>query len=386
MMPIATMRLRGAGAGGAPTSDSLLHLHFDGYQGSPTALDSSGNGRTVTLMGRTCISTAQVLLDGAAAYFVGTTPASNHCKVNYFSALSTGSGDFTYRFKMRRKTGAPSNGGLFSRRNSAVYCPIELQCAGTSVVVLVGNSGLTGFAHTHDFSVSLAADTTYDMELEKSGTTLRLKVDGVGSGNPLTSFTGIPTSTDDLYIGAGGDGSFKGWIEEFEFFDYALHGGANFTPPTAPTAGTADPLTLPGATGSHYYWRFKSTQGGYLSIKEIEFRATATGSTTIDQTNTGGTPICDSNYPGLPASAAFNGSFTTADRWASNASNPAWLGYTKGSPFACKELALGDGGSGQDAQFGTVDYSDDGSAWTTYVVIPEVASWTSNTFQCFAVP
>lgn len=144
--------------------------------------------------------------------------------------------------------------------------------------------------------------------------------------------------------------------------------------------------------GPHAYWRAKNPTDGYFGTLEIEFRTTATGNTAVSATNTGGTPISGGYYnrggEDLNPGNAFNGSFS-APRFSSDATvnaGVAWVGYHFASPVLLAEMALVGSGSGQDFSGAvTIDYSDDGSAWTTAKTL-SVSGLSASAFTCYAVP
>lgn len=99
----------------------------------------------------------------------------------------------------------------------------------------------------------------------------------------------------------------------------------------------------------------------------MQIRATVGGA---DTTNIVGAAIQDSNYPGLPASQAFDDNINTL--WACNGTGTAsWLGWdygaTSGNWVDAAQFALttrNDGSWGQNANSISFQYSDDGSTWT----------------------
>jgi hypothetical protein len=133
---------------------------------------------------------------------------------------------------------------------------------------------------------------------------------------------------------------------------------------------------------SYRYWRVKATtmhgsSGGYCACQELRFLIDWDG----PQAATGGTAISDSAYPGLPASAAFDGSEAL---WASNGTGTAsYIGYDFGSAVEIKEVWYTPRGDGSYLQIFTaadIEGSSDGSSWTP-VVSWTPAAWTQGGTQ-----
>jgi hypothetical protein len=137
---------------------------------------------------------------------------------------------------------------------------------------------------------------------------------------------------------------------------------------------------------AHSYWRVVSlgnTFGTYTELAEVVFASTVGGATLC----TGGTPLCSGIVPGFPASYAFDGVPTTV--WADYGAT-GWIGYHFASavdPVEVRLTARIDGSGDWNAAPSSlrVDYSDDGTTWTsagTYTA----SAWSAGQTQTFAVP
>jgi len=128
---------------------------------------------------------------------------------------------------------------------------------------------------------------------------------------------------------------------------------------------------------AHAYWRIKyvtAQNGGASVIAEVEFRGTSGGSTLT----TGGTAIGDSDQSGFEFAKAFDAN-NDATQWFSNSvGSNSWIGYHFSSPVDVVEVALYAHGVYGPSSF-NVDYSDDGSSWTTlwFVSSTDAAAWIS---------
>jgi hypothetical protein len=118
---------------------------------------------------------------------------------------------------------------------------------------------------------------------------------------------------------------------------------------------------------AHSYWRINVTanQGGTngTAIDALEFRATVGGA---DQAfGSGGTPTASTTFSTFVAANAFDNTGGTV--WsASSAAVPQWLRYQFPAPVDVLEIAItvNSSGDGQPKNF-DVQYSDDGTNWTT---------------------
>jgi hypothetical protein len=133
---------------------------------------------------------------------------------------------------------------------------------------------------------------------------------------------------------------------------------------------------------SYRYWRVKATtmhgsSGGFCACQELRMLTDWDGPNA-----SGGTPISDSAYPGLPASAAFDG---TNAQWASNGTGTAsYIGYDFGSAVELKEVwytPRGDSSYQQIFTVADIDGSSDGSSWTTVVSGWTPATWVQGHTQ-----
>lgn len=144
-----------------------------------------------------------------------------------------------------------------------------------------------------------------------------------------------------------------------------------------------------GGGDTHLFWRLNisaAQSGGYVSIAEIEFRATPGGA---DQA-TGGTPSASSSYnPAYTAAAAFDGN--PGSEWASGNGFPHWIRYEFASAVEVQQVAV----QATDAAYGgpnerpldfAIEYSDDGSAWTVARTVTGQTGWTDSEIRLFSVP
>ena len=137
---------------------------------------------------------------------------------------------------------------------------------------------------------------------------------------------------------------------------------------------------------AHAYWRINITAiqspGPYFTeVCELQFREEAG----TPQQATGGSPVFSSQYAtsgNLSASAAFDGNATSTNWLTPGASGPAYIGYHFATSKDIKEVALTACNTGDPNSRSwyapknfTIDFSDDGSAWTTIATVTNQTNW-----------
>jgi len=214
---------------GPPTSTdpdfasvSLL-LHMDGSNGSTTFTDSSSNAFTVTPFGNAQISTTDpkfgtgaLTLDGSGDYL---TLAVN-------SAFQFGTGDFTVECWVFPNN-ASANAGLFQIGTNNTAGSLSVNTFnGQWRVTDVGTGGAD--------MTSVTAGAWQHLAVTRSGTSVRMFINGVQAGSTLTWSTNF--SQNQLNIGFYFSTSFaiNARIDEFRVTKGVARYTANFTPPTAP--------------------------------------------------------------------------------------------------------------------------------------------------------
>ena len=135
------------------------------------------------------------------------------------------------------------------------------------------------------------------------------------------------------------------------------------------------------AAGAHRYWRLyiTSTAAVYISMAEIELRSAA-GGTDLTGSGTASASAWETDVAGLTPDKAVDDS--TATKWATYpATYPQWWSYDFGSgaAHAIIELRITPRQDGSHAETPTdflVQYSDNGSTWTTQRIITGL-TWTA---------
>jgi hypothetical protein len=210
------------------STNSLL-LHMDGTNGSTTFTDSSQNLLSVTANGNAVISSTQSKFGGASGFFDGTG--------DYLSIANTTatdlSADFTVEAWINVSSFATAN-VIAGKWGSTQRCWLFSILSATSISFSTGSNGTFSLTTTKTTPVTLQVNTWYHVAACRSGTSLRLFVDGVQASTTATDSANC-TGTQVTAIGINGDGNisgFFGYIDELRICKLARY-VANFTPPTS---------------------------------------------------------------------------------------------------------------------------------------------------------
>lgn len=209
-----------------PAKVSLL-LH-----GASPIVDSSARTKTLTAGGVTSSTVASVFGGSSLLRASGTqltTPAN--------ADFNMGTGDFAIELRVRRSGGS-------GRMVLIAQCDSSGSTASASFIVQINASdrfegycvsGSTAFASCAS-SASVISDTWYTVEYSRSGTTFRLRVDGVTAAT-ATSSSAVNSSSSALGLHGLGEYTslqFTGYIDEAVILKGGLLHSADYTPATEP--------------------------------------------------------------------------------------------------------------------------------------------------------
>lgn len=207
-------------------TDCKLMLHMDGSDASTTFTDSSTGAKTVTASGNAQIDIAQAKF-AQSGLFDGT---DDYLSVPDSDDWDFGTGDFTIDFWVRFAVDARQrliNVGDGFAGVDGVY--IEWEAADSPCVYVNGNQPISR-------SFATSVDTWYHVAVTRSGTNLRLFIDGTQQGATATSSHDINGSTEGVVIGKTHTLSnfmFNGHIDELRIIKGTAVWTANFTPPVS---------------------------------------------------------------------------------------------------------------------------------------------------------
>jgi hypothetical protein len=148
-------------------------------------------------------------------------------------------------------------------------------------------------------------------------------------------------------------------------------------------------LRASGRFGAHAYWRVKisAAQGGvYTSLDRVQMRLFVGD---VDAAS-GGVAIADSFYSAeYEPAKAFDVSASTT--WASaGTALPHWIGYQFATPVAIAEIAITSNNAtynapDEDPKDFTLEYSDDGVAWTVAATVTNQTAWARSQTRSFTL-
>lgn len=209
------------GVNGGNDGFTKLLLHCNGTDGSTTFTDSSATGHTVTVSGNAQIDTAQSKFGGASALFDGSgdrlnLPASEE---HDFGTNTDFAVDYWFR------PSALSVPRTHVAWNSARV--LRTTAGGELALgVVAGGNSISGG--------SVSTNTWYHVALTRSGSDIKLFLDGSQVGSTYTDPIDFDVTTGLPCIGAnsgGGTDAFAGWIDEFRISRGIARWTADFTPP-----------------------------------------------------------------------------------------------------------------------------------------------------------
>lgn len=199
---------------------------MNGVDTSTSFPDSSASAHTVTANGTAQVDTAQSVFGGASGLFA----LNAYLTTDDTSDFDFGTGDFTIDFRIRFGTvgtsqrlfgiGTYNSGGICGIFNSSGRLQLYINSAGAA----------------YDVIWSPSANTWYHIAIVRTGTTVRVFVDGTQLGADITAGSSLST-TDGVYVSAWNiataDGLDGGWFDEFRISKGVARWTSNFTPPAS---------------------------------------------------------------------------------------------------------------------------------------------------------
>lgn len=228
-------------------AQTVFLLHAGGTNGSTVFTDSSSAPKAITTVGNAQVSTAQSKFGGSGYLGDGT---GDYLSTPAHADFVFGTGDFTIDgwIYLNSWTQGPS---IFSNRDGG--------WSATEFVFKVETNGRlwvdTGLANIVSGATVLATGVWTHVALIRSGSTLRLFLNGVQDGEAATS---VNLTKQSLVKVGGGDPdtgrSLNGYMDELRISKGVARWTANFTPPAAaygvPTYPTTQPYYITTAAAS----------------------------------------------------------------------------------------------------------------------------------------
>lgn len=207
-----------------------LLLRCNGTDGSTTFTDEGPLVHTVTANGNAQLDTAEKKYGTASALFDG---AGDSLTVPSHASFNFGTSDFTVEFWV-----CPSDLTAFcawtSRTASSGATPWAFYWDGDATLTVTIADGSDNEIGGNSSSAITTENVWYHIALTRSGTAIRLYVDGVHQ-SAVTTSASIKTSTTALTIADDAGGSyFPGWIDDYRITTGVARytGTGSFTPPT----------------------------------------------------------------------------------------------------------------------------------------------------------
>lgn len=220
---------------GVPGNDAFtkILLHMDGSNGGTTFTDVNAGGSPHTWTPSSATTSASAAKFGPTSMLT----ASGYITTPDHADFTIGSGDFTIDFWIN-PNGTTGYQGLCGQSDSlgnlasvSVYMWRDASNRILALSVAAGVGGGASLAST----ATLTGSSWSHLALVKSGTSLKLYIDGVNDGSATYPILGVNDSSRPWTIGRAGDvaGASSCYIDEFRFSVGIARWTSNFTPPAA---------------------------------------------------------------------------------------------------------------------------------------------------------
>jgi hypothetical protein len=226
-------------------SNTLLLLHCNGTDASTTFTDDTGVRKQlgISAIGNAQVDTAQSKFGGASAQFDGT---GDYLTIGNNGDYTFGTGDFTFECWVR----------YTSLATFATVCDFRVDASSNAMALYFNGGTLRVYTNGADritsSGITFSTNTWYHLAVCRSGTDLKLFVNGTQRGSTYTDSTNY-SSSNKLAVGANYDFNavthWNGWIDEIRLSTSARY-TANFTEPTAAFTNDSNTVLLIHANGT----------------------------------------------------------------------------------------------------------------------------------------
>ena len=248
-LKLSNVKVAGQSSGETSFNKVSLLLPFDGSDTATSTSDESDNSHTITFAGTAQLDTAQKKFGTASLLLDGD---SDYIQVADHDSFDFGAGDFTAECWIR--FAALGNNTIFSHWANGTSSSMSyyLTYFNSSGILRLGHY-LSGNADT-SYSWSPSTGTWYHIALERSGTTIKVYIDGTSVISVAASTTALRDSEDPFRVGVFNDAStgsptldwyFNGHIDDLRITKGLARYGTNFTPPTSAHETTGGDGNLP---------------------------------------------------------------------------------------------------------------------------------------------
>lgn len=179
-----------------------LMLHCEGTDDAQVFTDESLVTKTVTASGNTKTENTQKVFGSTSCYFDG----NDRLNLDVSSRLQIGNQDFTFKFRLRSDE-VGNNCVLFQTADTFSADDLLIQREGNKIRVYTDNGNVLQ-------SDTLSANTWYDIEIDRVGSTLTLYVNGVSKGSDATGTGNITTQLSQIGSRTDTTLGFIGYMDE----------------------------------------------------------------------------------------------------------------------------------------------------------------------------
>lgn len=189
-----------------------LMLHCEGTDDAQVFTDESLVTKTVTASGNTKTENTQKVFGSTSCYFDG----NDRLNLGVSSRLQIGNQDFTVKFRLRSDE-VGNTCILFQTADTFSADDLLIQREGNKIRVYTDNGNILQ-------SDTMSANTWYDIEIDRIGSTLTLYVNGVSKGSDATGSGNITTQLSQIGSKSDTTLGFIGYMDEIRvMIGDALH-------------------------------------------------------------------------------------------------------------------------------------------------------------------
>ena len=248
-LKLSNVKVAGQSSGETNFNKVSLLLPFDGSDTATSTSDESDNSHTITFAGTAQLDTAQKKFGTASLLLDGD---SDYIQVADHDSFDFGAGDFTAECWIR--FAALGNNTIFSHWANGTASSMSYYLTHFNSSSLLRLGYYLGGNLDASYSWSPSTGTWYHIALERSGTTIKVYIDGTSVISVSASTTALRDSEDPFRVGVFNDAStgsptlewyFNGHIDDLRITKGLARYGTNFTPPTSAHETTGGDGNLP---------------------------------------------------------------------------------------------------------------------------------------------
>ena len=210
-------------AGDSSIANVALLLHLDGLNGAVATTDASQYARSITFVGNAAISTTRSRFGVSSLALDGT---GDYLTVPWSKDFSIEAGDFNIAMWVYRAASGVSHYLMSGRGAGTEGWEWRINATNYLQFFYTGGSSVTG-------AVAVPSGQWSLVEVNRSGTSMTLWIDGVAAGSGTVA-DGVASAATTLKIGCDNVGTtgFNGWVGEIRFTKGLSRNAVAYTPPT----------------------------------------------------------------------------------------------------------------------------------------------------------